>query len=120
MTRKHSIPDKGSVGRSDLVPFKEGEDRGSRHERRKGHANSNVNEVRQWCQERSINFSVTNGGHHWRFVREKTQCEWWPSSAKFVVNQQWKKGLHVHDYKQLMTQLVRNFGNNKTGEPNVS
>ncbi len=26
--------------------------------------------------------------------------EWWPSSAKLVLNKQWSKGIHCHDWQQ--------------------
>jgi hypothetical protein len=103
-------PDIASVGRSEHVPFIEGEAGKERHERRRGHALSNRDDVREWCQERSIKFTVTNEGHHWRFVRRGTSCDWWPSTAKFVVGKQYNRGLHVHDFEQLLGQLIRIFG----------
>lgn len=103
-------PDVASAGRSELVPFIEGEDGKKRHNRRRKHAVTNRDEVRTWCQERNIKLTVTNEGHHWRFVRRGTSCDWWPSTAKFIASKRFEKGLHVHDFQQLTDQLVKLFG----------
>jgi len=29
-------------------------------------------------------------------------AEWWPSSAKLVLNKKWEEGIHCHDYKQAL------------------
>lgn len=54
--------------------------------------------------------TVTNHGHHWQFRRADIQADWWPSRAKFVINKDFAKGHHVHDWKQAQTQLTIVFG----------
>lgn len=105
MSRK-SIADCRDVGRSFLVPFMNGENANDRHERR---LNSNLkwqDELAQWATENGYSFKVSNGGHHWILTKGKTRVEWWPSSAKVIFNQQWRKGIHCHDYKQLCQLMI--------------
>jgi hypothetical protein len=109
MSRK-KIPDQISVGRSELVPYKKGESSGARHDRRKGHALKNKEELFLWCQQHGIKLTITNHGHHWKFVRGDRLCEWWPSSAKFVVDLNYRKGIHVHDFTQARDQVAKAFG----------
>jgi len=55
-----------------------------------------------------LQLKISNDGHHWSFYAfnaapgDKQLFEWWPSSAKLVINKQWKKGIHVHDLSQLI------------------
>jgi len=44
---------------------------------------------------------ILNGGHHWELTRPGLTVEWWPSSAKCVINKNWPGGVHVHDHEQL-------------------
>jgi hypothetical protein len=32
-------------------------------------------------------------------------AEWWPSSAKLVLDKKWGEGIHCHDYKQALTVI---------------
>lgn len=36
-------------------------------------------------------------------------AEWWPSSAKLVLNKDWDNGIHTHDVDQLINELARWF-----------
>ena len=49
-------------------------------------------------------------GHHWIASKEKMIIEWWPSSAKVIVDKNWKKGVHVHDAYQFQKLLKKKFG----------
>lgn len=49
--------------------------------------------------------AIKNNGHHWQFRVAGHLVEWWPSSAKMVVDTKWKNGKHVHDIKQLMKEI---------------
>lgn len=101
--------DAHKVGNSDLVPFKPDETPKERHERRKNAAADAQESIAKWCEEHTVEMIVSNDGHHWRFLKEKNTVEWWPSSAKMVVNKRWKDGLHVHDFKQVISILTRVF-----------
>ncbi len=108
MMSRRSIPDNRSAGRSEVVPFLAGEDASDRHARRHSVALEGEEGLRAWCEAWRVNFAVTNNGHHWRFNLPKGKVvEWWPSSAKLVVGQQWERGVHVHDYEQVKRIIAK-------------
>ena len=43
-------------------------------------------EVTRWAAQRGLTLRVLNDGHHWLFQKPGLAAEWWPSSAKFVLN----------------------------------
>jgi hypothetical protein len=46
--------------------------------------------------------NITNEGHHWKIVFPgKQSIQWWPSSAKLVVNEKWEEGIHCHRWQEL-------------------
>lgn len=101
--------DSRSVGRSKLVPFKPGEDAGTRHARRLTFNLAAKHELEAWCRGRGVHFKVSNDGHHWRFKRAQLIAEWWPSSAKLVLQQRYENGVHVHDHMQAREILAKHF-----------
>ncbi len=108
--KKRSIPDKTSEGRSDAVPFDPYEDFKERHARRLGVNVTNKDLMLEFCKDHKIDFAVKNNEHHWMFIFDKKLwVEWWPSTAKLVINKQWNKGRHVHDIFQVMLILKRTF-----------
>lgn len=99
------------VGRSKLIPRKQGETPEVRHERRLKANLSMKATLAAWCCERGVSLNTTNGGHHWQF-RGKLLADWWPSSAKLVINTKYDRGLHVHDVTQVMCELEKVLGRN--------
>ena len=63
-------------------------------------------QVREWCRGHGFALRISNEGHHWQLTKEKFVAEWWPSSAKLVVNKQWVRG-HCHDYGQALEMIER-------------
>lgn len=109
MGRKR-FKDRKSAGRSEVVPFRKGEQAGDRHRRRLVVNNwMFAQEAIEWCERRDIVLTITNGGHHWKFVRKELIGEWWPSSAKFVFGKKYKNGIHVHDWTQVQRLLVQKW-----------
>jgi len=102
---RHRIADTRTTGPSKTVPFIEGEMPNARHERRKAIAREMQDGVQQWCDDNNAELIVTNEGHHWRILLQHGEAEWWPSSAKLVLDKQYDRGIHVHDAKQLIRQL---------------
>lgn len=46
--------------------------------------------------------AVLNNGEHWQIHFPKGRLlQWWPSTAKLVVNEEWKKGIHCHTWQDL-------------------
>lgn len=103
-------PDSKNAGRSAIVPFKPGEAAMDRHDRRKSTNLDMLQEAEEWCKRLGITLLVKNEGHHWIFTRDKLRAEWWPSSAKLVFDQNWNRGVHTHDYVQVMTLIERRWG----------
>lgn len=90
-----------SLGPSKLAPFVPGEHPRDRHDRRLSTAVSMLNNLMSWCEKVGLNVKVTNQGHHWRFTNQEWLIEWWPSSAKLVVNRKYSRGIHCHDVHQV-------------------
>ena len=97
-------------GRSKLIRYRPGESWQQRHDRRLKLSAEGRDAFQQWCEQRGIQFRCTNGDHHWQMRRGAKLTEWWPSSAKCVVDQQWDKGVHVHDCEQLQRFLACLWG----------
>ena len=102
VSRRRSIPDSVRAGRSHIVPYRRGEDFRTRHARRLSANLEREDEVRRWCEQRRLTLRITNEGHHWQITDGGFLAEWWPSSAKLVIGKHWQKGIHCHDYKQVL------------------
>ena len=112
MTRRHV--DAKSAGPSKIVPYRQGESATARHSRRLRTALGYRVALESWCDDHGLDVEVKNDGHHWIFTLELDPkpelAEWWPSSAKLVVNKRWSEGIHVHDYQQVQAELVKRWG----------
>jgi len=64
-------------------------------------------EVSEWCRARGFALRITNEGHHWQLTKDKFVAEWWPSSAKLVINKRWSEGCHCHDFRQALELIDR-------------
>jgi len=64
-------------------------------------------QVREWCRGHAFALRISNEGHHWQLNEDKFLAEWWPSSAKLVINKQWNQGRHYHDYRQALEMIER-------------
>lgn len=103
-----SRADRHSAGRSPICPYIEGEEAGHRHYRRKLTNLDAENAVMEWCEARGIHLAIRNEGHHWEFRLPNGRIvEWWPSSAKLVIDKHWDEGIHVHDHEQARTIVER-------------
>src|SRR5215813_9313209 len=109
MGRKRSIPDSKRAGRSRIVPFYRGEDFRTRHARRLATNLHQEADVRQWCDQRGLRLRITNEGHHWQITDGAFLAEWWPSSAKLVINRRWHDGIHCHDYQQALKIIGESY-----------
>jgi hypothetical protein len=66
MSRKKSIPDSVSAGRSRIVPYYRGEDFRMRHARRLS-AKQDAN-VRRWCGQRGLTLRIIDEPRHWQIT----------------------------------------------------
>lgn len=83
----------------------QGEHPKDRHERRLQVNKEHADILRNYCQSNGWRFAIKNEGHHWQIRRGNLILDWYPATAKFVVNQQWEKGIHVHDITQIKSYL---------------
>jgi hypothetical protein len=114
VSRKRSIPDSVKAGRSQIVPYRRGEDFRTRHARRLSANLAQEACVRQWCAQRGLTLRITNAGHHWQITDGRFLAEWWPSSAKLVMSKRWQDGIHCHDYKQAL-KVIEDFYTKQRG-----
>ena len=91
--------------RSRHVPYRQNESWQQRHERRLQFNVGREEAVRAWAQRHGIQLVISNHGHHWRFKRGRRTAEWWPSSARLVLQRDYQKDHHVHDHEQAMKIL---------------
>jgi len=98
--------DTRGLGKSKLVPKGELETASDRHYRRKEFNFARAKELGDFLATFGIRLKITNGGHHWRTMKDDKVVEWWPSSAKVVVH---KHGIHCHDYEQFISILRKEF-----------
>ena len=93
------------VGRSKRVPYIYGETAQHRHVRRKLAAENDLKHLRGWCLNNDWSLTLHNDGQHWRMVGHGHTADWYPSSAKLIIDQQCQKGIHCHDFRQVIWQL---------------
>ena len=87
------------------IRYIEGETPDARHDRRQQHNVNRLDRLRNYCKSNGFGLKVTNEEMHWQIKRGKIQIDWWPRSAKMIVNKQWSKGIHVHDTGQIICYL---------------
>ena len=97
--------DRSSFGRSTIVPFVPGEDAGDRHSRRISANLCDENDARDAAKGIGLALRIADEGHHWIFDRQGFVADWWPSSAKLVFNKQFSRGIHCHDWQQVIQEL---------------
>lgn len=80
-----------------------------RHDRRLAFNMGKRDLVRKWAEENGVELKISNNGHHWRFKRGRRNAEWWPSSAKMVLQRQYNADHHIYDHEQAIEVLRRHF-----------
>lgn len=94
---------------SNLISYVEGEPPMQRHARRLEFNLKAQEWVREQTEKMGLALRVTNEGHHWQFrgIGYDFKADWWPSSAKLVLNSRFNSGIHVHDYERAMQEIQR-------------
>ena len=99
--------DVATPGKSKVVPYREGESSPNRHKRRLNEACKALGDVVVKCKQFGIAVDTFNNLQHWRFTSSHVYAEWWPSSAKLVFNRDYKRGVHCHDWEQVIAELMK-------------
>lgn len=101
---KHRDKSKSPLATDSVYSHDEGTEQ--RHARRQATAvHKGRKRLEDYCKAKGFSFDVTNEGLHWQIRHGLILIEWWPITAKMVVNKQWTKGIHVHDVRQLKHYL---------------
>lgn len=77
----------------------------ARHDSRKSLANRNARNAGIAFASIGGWLVIRNEGHHWQIHFPKMLVEWWPASAKLVIGQNWKSGIHVHRWQELFNYM---------------
>jgi len=62
-------------------------------------------EVTRWAAQRGLTLRVLNGGHHWLLQKPGLTAEWWPSSAKLVLNRDHLRDCHAPHWPHVAALL---------------
>jgi len=90
---------------AEICKYKRDERSGDRHNRRLETNKQYADKLRNYCRSNGLSFEIKNEGLHWQIKRGEVTIDWWPSTAKMVVNQQYDQGIHVHDITQIKSYL---------------
>lgn len=110
--RRYRYRDKSKVG-SRLIKWLPGESASERHKRRLSLALDCRSNCEVFCGAHGIELEIKNDGHHWIFRTSRGVAEWWPSSAKLVLNKRWRNGIHVHDWEAVMGVVLARLASRK-------
>ena len=105
MGRSAAFDDVTGMGRSKIVPFREGEPPMMRHDRRREAAVRDHGLVADELHTMALTLKISNYGHHWKITGENFLAQWWPSSAKLVFGNGYNRGVHCHDRQQLVAAI---------------
>jgi hypothetical protein len=78
-----------------------------RRERRMERTAGRESQVRAWAERQGCSLRVLNDGHHWLFQKPGFMAEWWPSSARLAVNQDYDRHIHAPHWVDVVTALQR-------------
>jgi hypothetical protein len=93
-------------GRQELSPedFKR-----QRRDRRTQRASQLEPQVRAWAEQHGCSLRVLNDGQHWLFQKPGFMAEWWPSSAKLVVNRDYTHDHHAPHWTELVAVMQQHL-----------
>ena len=89
-----------------------------RHHRRLLYATQLIPKVVKWTIKVGINLTIRNNNNHWTWetIDGKHRADWWPSSAKLIIDRDFVNGIHAHDPGQVARELVKLWGINTRKE----
>lgn len=91
-----------------------------RRQRRQRRVDRNLDvsrEAKARADRRGFTLRVLNEGQHWLFQKPGLVAEWWPSSAKLVLNRDYDHDQHAHHWPQVAARLEAAAGPSGPGGP---
>jgi hypothetical protein len=76
-----------------------------RRERRLNRNTNVAHEARTWADQHGFTLRVNNGEHHWIWQKGSFVAEWWPSSAKLVLNRDYARSFDAYDWTMVVPFL---------------
>jgi hypothetical protein len=89
------------AGSSLIIPYVRGETHRARHRRRHIVNLNNWKELQDWAFDQGVDLRIKDNSRHWILTRPDLVAEWWPSTAKLVLNRRYSTGIHTHDWVQV-------------------
>ena len=80
-----------------------------RRERRMERTSRLEEQARVWAEGHGCSLRVLNDGHHWLFQKPGFVAEWWPSSAKLVVNRDYGSDIQAPHWADVVAALAEHF-----------
>jgi len=90
---------------AEICKYKIGEPASDRHNRRLETNKEHADKLKNYCRSNGFSLDIKNDGQHWQIKQGSITIDWWPSTAKMVINQQYDEGIHVHDISQVKAYL---------------
>jgi len=92
---------------SRYVRPREGESWKARHDRRIQTALDLLPQVIKWTIKVGVDLTIANDNQHWiwKTLDDKHRADWWPSSAKLVIDRKFEDSIHAHDPGQVAREL---------------
>jgi hypothetical protein len=66
-------------------------------------------QAQDWAQRNGCTLRVLNGGHHWLFQKTGFAAEWWPSSAKLVINRDYLGDHHAPHWPEVQRVMDKHL-----------
>ena len=107
-----TYPDVGSAGRSKRCPYIPGQAKQEARQRRLATAIEDLDRLVKWAVENQVGMALRGEGQHWILTAGRRRIDWSAeggSSAKMIRDQQWARGVQVHDVDQLIRLAARHF-----------
>lgn len=89
------------------MPYDPHEETEKRHARRAQAAHNHLPILKQYCEVQGWRIRVLNDGNLIEIMAGPHRYEWWPGTAKVIVNKKYERGIHCHDYQQLIRIIER-------------
>lgn len=76
-----------------------------RHQRRLKLAIKHSDRLKGYCNHKGYELKISQEGKHFVINRKRLHIDWYPYSAKMIVNYQNGDGIHVHEVSQIISYL---------------